>query len=96
MHAYPSLLGAALSKMSSESALPVAIPNVAQGVDVSACSLWPTKEKKALACQLHLLEAVGFDLQLLFSSPPSPFHSPPPQRMEHPQSLQLGPVSLLV
>lgn len=62
MHAYPSLLGASLCKMSSESALPVAIPNVAQGVDVSACSLWPGEEKKALACYLYLLEVVEFDL----------------------------------
>lgn len=61
--------------MSSESALPVAIPNVAQGLDVSACSLWPTEEKKALAHYSYLLEVVGFDLQLLFlplSLPASP------------------------
>ena len=56
--------------MSSESALPVAIPNVAQGVDVSArslCCLWLSKEEKALAhLWWYLLEAAGFDLQLLF------------------------------
>lgn len=56
--------------MSSESALPVAIPNVAWGFDVSACSpccLWLNKEAKALAnLWWYLLEVAGFDLQLLF------------------------------
>lgn len=50
MHAYPSLLRASLCKMTPESALPIVIPNMAQGLDVSACSLWSTEEKKALAC----------------------------------------------
>lgn len=54
--------------MSSESALPLAIPNVARGVDVSACSLccvWLSKEEKALAhLWWYLLEVAGFDLQL--------------------------------
>lgn len=70
VHAYSSLLRASPCEMSSESALPIAIPNVAQGVEVSTCSLCClcfNKEEEALA---HLWwyphEVIGFDFFFLF------------------------------